>query len=292
MTHHSLTSVLFPPSLYNPTSSPMASLNDSSSPFLPTPTSTALPFLPHTASWSDALYCWFFLPYFWNEVVFWLAALVFASLDFLSSPSSLSHQKLQPHRLPASTPPKVTAYYAAAYQSISNHILGSIPVTLTFTACAHSLQLPAYGPLPSFLVCLYQVAVMVAVEEVGFYYLHRLLHLPFFYQRIHYIHHEWVAPVAVSATTCHLLEHIFCNVGPMLVGVLIARAHWQLLMGWSLLATLNTCCVHSGYSWAWLKAENHDRHHSTNKCAFGAVGVLDWLHGTRYSDLLHDKGDE
>ena len=271
----------------------MDSLNDSFSPLAhPSSTTTALPFPAYTSSWSDALYCWFLLPYLSNELIFWIPGALFALLDFSTSPSSLSAQKLQPHRLPATTPPKVGAYRQAALQSISNQIFGSIPATLLFTVLAHWLQLPAYGPLPSFLTCVYQVVVMMAVEEVGFYYIHRLLHLPYFYQRIHYIHHEWVAPVAVSATTCHLLEHVFCNVTPLLLGVLIAGAHWKLLMGWSLLATFNTVCVHSGYNWSWLKAENHDMHHATNKCAFGAMGVLDWVHGTRYEDLIHHSKSE
>jgi sterol desaturase/sphingolipid hydroxylase (fatty acid hydroxylase superfamily) len=45
-------------------------------------------------------------------------------------------------------------------------------------------------------------------------------------------------------------------------------------------------CVHSGYNWRWLSAQNHDHHHSTNKCAFGAIGLLDWVHGTRYIDIV------
>ena len=252
------------------------------------------PLLPtSTTTWSDALWWWFLVPYVSSETLYWVTSLVFAALDFLLPPSTLALCKLQPSRLPASSPSKVLAYRDAFRLAASNHILGSIPTLLLFTGIAHHLQLPLHCPLPPlFPTLLLQVVTLLLVEEVAFYYSHRLLHLPFLYQRVHHIHHEWVAPVAVSATTCHLLEHIVSNVAPMLLGVLVARAHWTLYMGWVWLGVFNTVCVHSGYAWGWLKALNHDRHHSTFKCHYGAIGLLDWAHGTRYSDLVQQRAQE
>ena len=246
----------------------------------------------HTTSWSEALWYWGFLPYLFSEVVYWVVALGFALVDFLLPPATLASQKLQPTRLPVSTPEKAFAYRSAVVTSAYNQVVGSIPCMLAFTAAAHHLQLPVHAPLPSLPMVLWQVAVVLLVEEALFYYAHRLLHLPWFYARFHRVHHEWVAPVAVSATCCHLVEHVCANVLPMLLGVLAARAHWWLLVGWTLVGVSNTVCVHSGFSWAWLKAANHDRHHSTNKCAFGAIGLLDWVHGTRYVDLAQSAGEK
>ena len=37
---------------------------------------------------------------------------------------------------------------------------------------------------------------------VYIYYIHRLLHFPIFYKRLHKIHHEWQIPVGCSAILC------------------------------------------------------------------------------------------
>jgi hypothetical protein len=38
--------------------------------------------------------------------------------------------------------------------------------------------------------------------------------------------------VAVTATYCHVVEHVVTNIAPILIGPLMARAHWDVFMGW------------------------------------------------------------
>lgn len=38
----------------------------------------------------------------------------------------------------------------------------------------------------------------------------RLFHHPFFYKRIHKIHHEWTAPIGVVSLYAHPVEHVVC----------------------------------------------------------------------------------
>lgn len=38
----------------------------------------------------------------------------------------------------------------------------------------------------------------LVIEEVGFYYGHRLFHLPMFYKRIHKQHHLFTAPIGIA----------------------------------------------------------------------------------------------
>ena len=240
-------------------------------------------------SYGEALYWWAAYPFLIFEAVFFGLSFLFAAFDFYLSPSALASHKLQPNRLPAQSQSAVAAYKQAVLTSVYNHCFGSIPTLTIFALVARQQRLSLSPHVVSWPVLLYQIVLLLAVEEVGFYYCHRLLHLPLFFRSIHSIHHSYTAPVAVAATHCHIVEHVLCNLLPMLAGVLLARANWFLYMGWCGLAVVNTVCVHSGYGWWVLMAANHDRHHSTNKCAFGSLGVLDWLHGTRYVDLTNGK---
>lgn len=240
-------------------------------------------------SYGDALYWWAAYPFVVFETLFFGLSLLFALFDFLLSPAALTTAKLQPNRLPAQSRVAIAAYKQAALTSLFNHCFGSVPSLVVFALVARHLRLPLSAHSTSWPALVYQLAVVLAVEEVLFYYTHRLLHHPRLFRAIHSVHHSYTAPVAVAATHCHIVEHVVSNLLPMLAGVLLARTNWPLYMGWSGVAILNTVCVHSGYGWWWLAAANHDRHHSTNKCAYGALGVLDWLHGTRYEDLMAGK---
>ena len=50
------------------------------------------------------------------------------------------------------------------------------------------------------------LVICVLVEEVLFYYSHRLLHSRWFYGRVHKQHHEYKAPVGMAAIYAHPLE--------------------------------------------------------------------------------------
>lgn len=134
---------------------------------------------------------------------------------------------------------------------------------------------------PNFIVAMVEIAGMLLVEEVAMYYFHRMLHTPKFYW-IHKLHHSYTSPVAVAAQACHPLEHMIINILPAALGPFVIRAHLSTSLFWFALASMGTVSIsHSGYSWPYLgEAGEHNWHHLKQNECFGALGILDTLHGT------------
>ncbi|GFY57906.1 very-long-chain aldehyde decarbonylase GL1-11, partial [Trichonephila inaurata madagascariensis] len=116
--------------------------------------------------------------------------------------------------------------------------------------------------IPTFQRFVFDFAVYNLIEEAGFYYGHRLLHHPRLYKYIHKQHHEWTAPIAITATYCHPIEYCFCNLFPVLLGPSLLGSHPFTAWIWFLAATMNTLNSHSGYHFPFLfSPEAHDYHH-------------------------------
>ncbi|XP_068701654.1 fatty acid hydroxylase domain-containing protein 2-like isoform X1 [Montipora foliosa] len=135
--------------------------------------------------------------------------------------------------------------------------------------------------LPSFQWVLFEIAIYSLVDELGFYYSHRLFHHPAIYRHIHKIHHEWTAPVGIVSIYAHPIEHLVANLLPVAMGPLIMGSHIATAWMWFTMALLTTINTHSGYHFPFMPSpEAHDFHHLKFTQNFGMLGVLDRLHGT------------
>jgi len=134
---------------------------------------------------------------------------------------------------------------------------------------------------PTVLGFLRDFAIMGLVEEAGFYYAHRILHSPSLYKRVHKRHHEWQAPFSMVSVYCHWFEHLFSNIGPLVLATIVSRTHSSVVYLWYLNALLTTTFHHSGYSFpGFLNSSFHDYHHLKFNKNFGVIGLLDYIHGT------------
>lgn len=124
------------------------------------------------------------------------------------------------------------------------------------------------------------VVVWLSVEEVVFFYAHRWMHEnKRMYAAVHKLHHTWTAPVSFTAIYCHPLEHVVCNMTPLMLGPLLCGSHVAAIGVYTFLGLVHTTAVHSGY---WICDDNgmHDEHHAKFNCNYGVLGILDMWYGS------------
>ena len=133
----------------------------------------------------------------------------------------------------------------------------------------------------------YMPVVVLLLYDCGYYWVHRLLHLPLLMRHIHRVHHRMIHPVAVDSLYIHPLETVgglcvqlgcIALVGPLGVGAFLAVSllhaminvldHANLVLPWRL---------------AWLPnhwSHRHDLHHSQHGNYGSITPVWDMLFGT------------
>ena len=121
----------------------------------------------------------------------------------------------------------------------------------------------------------------ILLEEILFYYIHRILHFPFFYSSIHKKHHQLIAPIALGTLYVDPWDHLFLNLLPILITPLLTRVRGPFLYIWFLLANISSVFSHCGFSFFGKGVViHHDNHHKYRTCNYGVIGLLDYLHGT------------
>ncbi|KAK7481954.1 hypothetical protein BaRGS_00026757 [Batillaria attramentaria] len=214
-----------------------------------------------------------------TAIVFWVPNLLLMILDVTGRPAALLKYKVQPGK---NSPVSTTDLMKAVRVALFNEVFVSGPVTLAlyYTMCWRGCK---FGPseLPTVQRFVLEMSVLVIIEEIGFYYLHRLLHQPALYKHIHKLHHEWTAPVGVVSIYAHPVEHATANLLPGLMGPLVMGSHLATLWVWFGLIMVFTTFHHSGYHFPLMPSpEFHDFHHLKFNVCYGVLGILDWLHGT------------
>jgi len=206
---------------------------------------------------------------------FWINSLFFFALDIFQ-PKVFMKYKIQDNTELKWPEVKKAIRVCCRNQFIT--FLVSIP--LYYLSRKRGQQFNA-SDLPSFHWVLLEMCVFVMVEEIGFYYSHRLMHHRAIYKHIHKIHHEWTAPISIVGIYCHPIEHFLSNVLPLYLGPFIMGSHVATSLLWMCIAISSTQVSHGGYHLPFFPSpEAHDFHHLKFTNNFGVMGVLDRLHGT------------
>eukprot|EP00897_Mesotaenium_endlicherianum_P003125 jgi/Mesen1/2840/ME000174S02092 len=215
-----------------------------------------------------------------------LACLPYFILDYLKLPF-FEKYRLQPGSY--NTPAAVWACLRSVITVILTTILPLQLISYPFFKIA---GITGHLPLPPLRHMALQLAVFFLVEDYGNYWVHRALHSPWGFARIHYKHHEYSTPCSFSATYAHWAEVLLLGV-PSFVGPAIVRCHVVTLWAWILLRQWEAIETHSGYDFPWSitrlipfygGAEFHDYHHEVGGLSRGNFASIftycDYLYGT------------
>jgi methylsterol monooxygenase len=213
----------------------------------------------------------------WSMLYYWTLGSIYMFMDITGLPKFVRKYKVQPG---VNEPIDTKKLFPALRQVLFNQMVG-LALAIVGYPLTKLRGIPAVHVLPTFQEVLFQLMVLIIVEEIGFYYAHRMFHHRFFYKRIHKKHHEWTAPCALIATYCHPLEHVVANLLPPIVGIMITNAHVATSWLWFTIVISITLNDHSGYHLPFLPSpELHDFHHLKFNQCYGSLGILDYLHGT------------
>ncbi|GFZ01213.1 sterol-4alpha-methyl oxidase 1-1 [Actinidia rufa] len=149
-----------------------------------------------------------------------------------------------------------------------------------------SLPLPSIGEIVS------QLVVYFLVEDYGNYWIHRLLHCKWGYEKIHRVHHEYTAPIGFAAPYAHWAEVLILGI-PAFLGPVMVPGHMITFWLWIALRQIEAIETHSGYDFPWTPtkyipfyggAEYHDYHHyvgGQSQSNFASVFTYcDYIYGT------------
>ncbi|XP_061755081.1 fatty acid hydroxylase domain-containing protein 2 isoform X2 [Nerophis ophidion] len=211
-------------------------------------------------------------------VVFWGFNALLLLVDTTGRPAFITRYRVQVDKNNPVDPAKLRQ---ALKTVLFNHLFISGPMVVVAYHLTSWRGDPCGPQLPTFHWALIELAFFSILEEVFFYYSHRLFHHPSLYKHFHKQHHEWTAPIGVVATYAHPLEHLFSNLLPVVIGPVVLGSHVSTTCMWYCIALVSTTISHCGYHLPFLPSpEFHDFHHLRFNQCFGVFGVLDRLHGT------------
>ncbi|KAM8993805.1 fatty acid hydroxylase domain-containing protein 2 isoform 2-T2 [Ara ararauna] len=211
-------------------------------------------------------------------LAFWCFNGILMVADVTGKPTFITRYRIQ---LGKNDPVDTKKLRQAIYTALCNQVFISFPMLLSMFYILKWWGNTFSKELPTFRWFLLELSIFTIVEEILFYYTHRLVHLPLLYKHVHKKHHEWTAPIGVVSIYAHPVEHILSNMLPAMTGPMLMGSHIVCIAVWFSLAVVTTSISHCGYHLPFLPSpEFHDFHHLKFNQCYGVLGVLDYLHGT------------
>ncbi|CAL4178398.1 unnamed protein product [Meganyctiphanes norvegica] len=128
------------------------------------------------------------------------------------------------------------------------------------------------------------------------YWMHRLMHVPWLYKRVHKVHHAYKQPTAFSVTAFHPVE-LICLQAILWSPMFIFPLHWSVFVGILMYVYYHGLLDHSGINFKaqWWQPWQpdcifHDDHHHHTHYNFGVnIGTWDKIYGTQFKNKAYAK---
>lgn len=161
-----------------------------------------------------------FIPLICILTTYWVVGLSHLFLDVYKYPEFLYKYKLQKSERTQITSKQISKLF-------KNVILSQLTLFLpiacilyyTYNDDPTSIGFRLDAKIPSLIEMCKDIFIFIIVEELMFFYAHWTLHQPMFYSKIHKVHHQFTAPVALACIYAHPIEVLLGNILPMLTGI-------------------------------------------------------------------------
>ncbi len=195
--------------------------------------------------------------------------------------------RLRPYRIQSRRPRPQDLVWPSIGMWLANNLLMLAAVAAAWPLLQHS-GIHA-GPLPPWYVIAVQVVFFIFLDDFLFYWMHRSLHVPWLFKRIHGWHHRILTPWAITGHYMHPIEYLLTG-ATALVGPLLLSSHVVTLWIWFTFRQWEAAEGHCGYEFPWTPthllpftdgAVHHDVHHARVRGNYaGFLAYLDGLFGT------------
>eukprot|EP01024_Parvocaulis_polyphysoides_P020219 TRINITY_DN19367_c0_g1_i3.p1 TRINITY_DN19367_c0_g1~~TRINITY_DN19367_c0_g1_i3.p1 ORF type:complete len:232 (-),score=10.36 TRINITY_DN19367_c0_g1_i3:252-947(-) len=221
----------------------------------------------------------------YNTSVYWTTSIFFAVVDLKNWPRKLCERKIQKNSVVNSKIYIQTSIYALQQQVFiflpQIYIFCEFLMPWRYNAIKFSLNgLEWWSSMVSFFICVF-------IREILFFWGHLILHNPMLYKWVHKLHHDFTAPIGVSAIYAHPIENSFINFLPVLVGPFLLGSHPFFYTMFVCFVSFNSVYSHSGYDIPGLPmGSHHDFHHMNFEGNYGIIGLMDHVWNTDGKFLL------
>ncbi|GJN06285.1 hypothetical protein PR202_ga23996 [Eleusine coracana subsp. coracana] len=242
--------------------------------------------LRYTSATPD--YCLYYLNSVIIMIAYTLAPLPLALLELYGPAKLTSPYKLQP-KVRVSRAAFLRCYMDSACRLL---VLTCGPLLVVSYPAVKMVGIRMGLPLPAAGEVAAQLVVYFLVEDYLGYWLHRLLHAEWAYDKIHRVHHEFAAPVSFASGYSHWAELLTLG-SPAFIGPAIVPCHVTTFWLWFVVRGVQAIDTHSGFKFPFSPtkfipfyggAEFHDYHHYVGKqCQSHFAPVFtfcDYIYGT------------
>lgn len=129
------------------------------------------------------------------------------------------------------------------------------------------------------------LVILTLWNEVHFFAVHRIMHLPYFMRHVHAVHHRSVIPTVYSVYSFHWFEALLLSTVPLTIAPFVSFSPLAIAL-YPLASILLNYAGHCNYrfgtgtgpSWKILGTRHVEHHFRRSKNYGFATPFLDWLH--------------